>query len=60
MYDYNNGYDEVFDDVFEDEICATNRCDKCPLSHKCYDMHDEVECDCETMSPDKYVKQKEN
>ena len=55
MYDYNNGYDEVFDEVDEDEICATHRCDKCPLAHKCYDMRDEVEDDYETMSPDEFI-----
>lgn len=35
--------------------CATHSCNECPLSQKCYYMHDEVEDDYDTMLPDEFI-----
>ena len=40
------------DEVIE---CATHSCNECSLSKKCYDMHDEVEDDYDTMLPDEFI-----
>lgn len=40
------------DEVIE---CATHSCNECSLSQKCYDMHDEVEDDYDTMLPDEFI-----
>lgn len=44
--------DEAIDEA---KICATHSCKECPLSQKCYDMHDEVEDDYDTMLPDEFI-----